>query len=138
MFRRTTYTLFSVTLFCLAAAACTAPTKSEKIIQEDTYIDLLAELHLLNAIDETYPDSTLREEGLDTILQNYNISVEAFEESHSFYHQDVEGQRERLEEANRRLRNEYDRMNQVRRELREEQNQAQQRKQREAQQEQQE
>lgn len=105
----------------LVACSVNAP---DELIPEDTYIDLLAELHLLSALEQTYPDSTLRDDGLEQILLRYNISIETFEESHEHYLRDVDEQRRRLDEANRRLKEEFDRLNEITRELRESKRQA--------------
>ncbi|MEX0684688.1 MAG: DUF4296 domain-containing protein [Balneolales bacterium] len=110
----------------LFGIACSTPEENTgKLIEEDIYIDLLTELHLLSAIEDTYPDSTLREDGLDSILNYYNITVETFEESHEHYLQDEEAQRARLDEANRRLEDEHERINDVTFKVQEERRQAQ-------------
>lgn len=96
-----------------ALNACSAPKTSDDIIPEDTYIDLLVELHILSAIEHTYPDSTLRDETMENVLSKYNISAETIERSHEYYLQNVEAQHARLEEANRRVKEEFERFDKI-------------------------
>ncbi|MEX0772158.1 MAG: DUF4296 domain-containing protein [Balneolales bacterium] len=104
---------FLIPALLVTFIACSTNDKPDDIVQEDIYINLLAELHILRAIEQSYPDSTLRDDGMDNILKEYNIGIETFEESHAYYLQDVDAQRERLNEANRRMKEELDRIEEV-------------------------
>ncbi|MEX0779484.1 MAG: DUF4296 domain-containing protein [Balneolales bacterium] len=108
--------LLIIPAFLLLFVACADQNKPKDLIQEDAYINLLAELHILNAIEQTYPDSTLRDESLERVLQKYNLSIETFEQSHEYYLQDLDAQYQRLQTANDRMQKEYDRINEISRE----------------------
>ena len=105
--------IFLITATLLAALACSTAGDLDDLIPEDTYIDLLAELHLMSAIENTYPDSTLRDDAFEQVLLQYNITAEAFENSHEYYFQDIQGQWARLDEANRRLDEELTRISDI-------------------------
>lgn len=105
---RTVFLLLALALFsAIGTAGCTndSPQKPDNLIEEDTYIDLLAELEMMRSYHETLPQDSVSMDSLRTVVYNhYEISEQQFVESHEFYREDMEKQAERIDEAIERLR----------------------------------
>lgn len=95
--------------------------RPDNLIDEDTYIDLLVEIHLLNAFNDHYDDSHKTLDVQQQLLAEYDITIEQFDASHNWYMQDVDSQRERLDEARSRLSSEITYFGERMMELREKQ-----------------
>lgn len=85
--------------------------KPQNIIDEETYLSLLVEIHILRAIDNNYGDENKRDELLDAIYEHYNITASEFEISHDYYQKDVDEQRLRLRKARDMMQDEFSRIN---------------------------
>ena len=102
---------FSSFLFLLAVVllyvGCTDNESQppENIIEEDRYIDLLAEFQMIRSYQETLPkDSVIVDSLTRVVYEKYDISRDQFIESHNYYRQNFEEQIERLDEAIERIR----------------------------------
>lgn len=102
---------FSSFLFLLSvvllSARCTdnEPQPPENLIEEDRYIDLLAEFQMIRSYQETLPqDSVVVDSLTGVVYEKYGVSREQFIESHNYYRQNFEQQIERLDEAIERIR----------------------------------
>ncbi len=93
-------------LTSLLSTGCSRSAPAD-LIDEDLYIDLLVEAHLLSVIHQIYDEPEIHEKARRLVLGNYNISPEQFDRSHRYYSRDVEAQQERLKEARRRLEEEH-------------------------------
>lgn len=92
-------------ILLLTVAACSAEDpRPENLIEEETYIDLLVELQLIRTLedrsDEPVPADSLRQE----IFRKYEVDSTQFEESHTWYQQNLEEQKVRIGQAIERLR----------------------------------
>lgn len=92
-------------ILLLTVAACSAEDpRPENLISEETYIDLLVELQLIRTLedrsDEPVPGDSLRQE----IFRKYEVDSLQFEESHTYYQQNLEEQKARIGQAIERLR----------------------------------
>lgn len=87
------------------------------LIDEETYIDILVEIHILHAVDNQYEDHRKTLEMQGSVLDHYGISKEQFDRSHQYYLQDTEAQRDRISKARERLNDELADLNRKLREL---------------------
>lgn len=94
--------LLSLFLF----AGCSSDKKPPgDLIEEDTYIDLLADMQLAKSYLETLPrDSVSRDSLHREIFDFHEVSKEQFDRSHAYYQRQVGEQHERIMEAIDRLR----------------------------------
>ncbi len=76
------------------------------ILDEDTYINLLVEIHILRAIDNRFEDHQKTMSIQESVLSHYGVSIEQFDRSHHYYMQDTEAQRDRISKARTRLNEE--------------------------------
>lgn len=91
----------------IGLAGCTVDNseKPDDLIEEDAYINLLAELQLVQSYHENLPQDSLSIDSLQNqIYEHYNITEERFVRSHEYYREDMQAQAERLDEAIERLR----------------------------------
>lgn len=98
--------------------SCTGD-RPDDLIDEDTYIDILVEIHILQAINNQFEDEEKTLEAQQVVLDEYDISKEQFEASHDWYMQDVDAQRDRISEARSRMQEEVTYLNERMMELRE-------------------
>ncbi|TVQ65819.1 MAG: DUF4296 domain-containing protein, partial [Balneolaceae bacterium] len=83
-----------IILLLLSALVCTAllpagcdRDRPKDLIDEETYMDILLELHILAAIREIDgEDETRYRAGQDTVLEHYQITRDQFQRSHAYYH----------------------------------------------------
>lgn len=105
---RTALLLLILGLFsAIGTAGCAddSPKKPDSLIEEDIYIDLLAELEMIRSYHETLPQDSVSIDSLRTMVYNhYEISEQQFVESHEYYREDMKKQAERVDEAIERLR----------------------------------
>ena len=74
------------------------------LIDEETYIDILLELHILAALREVdSEDETRYKAGQDSILAHYQITRDQFQRSHDYYHRNMEEQQQRYATVRMRL-----------------------------------
>lgn len=92
-----------LSLFLLLSCGESEPTP-EQLIPEDTYVDLLVELQLLNTYRGSLPDSLRTDTLRPAIFERYGVSAETFERSHRYYRQQLDAQKRRIDEAIERLR----------------------------------
>lgn len=92
-----------LSLFLLLSCGESEPAE-ERFIPEDTYVDLLVELQLLNTYRASLPDSLDTDTLRPAIFERYGVSAEEFERSHRHYRQQLGAQKRRIDEAIERLR----------------------------------
>lgn len=99
----------------LTACSDTGPDRPERpddLLDEDRYIDILAELHIVQALEDTYQDTTLHEQALERVLENYDVRHQQFQSTHNYYMRADPGrQRERMEKVRERLNHELQTIN---------------------------
>ena len=97
----------TVFIFCLwlTLPGCTDDTPAG-LIAEETYIDLIVELQLLQSyVSYNQPDSLTVDSLRNEIFNHYNVSETQFQESHKYYQDhDLRAQRDRIGEAIEDLR----------------------------------
>ncbi len=98
--------------------SCTGD-RPDDLIDEDTYIDILVEIHILQVINSQFEDEQKTLEAQQVVLDEYGITKEQFEASHDWYMQDVDAQRDRISEARSRMEDELTYLNERMMELRE-------------------
>lgn len=75
------------------------------LLPEKTYINLMVELQLLKSYQERQrSDSTNADSLRNAIFKKYGASEQRFSESHRYYQEDIEAQRERISQAIEKLR----------------------------------
>lgn len=86
-------------------AGCDQNEPPPFVIEEDAYIDLMVELHLLRSYVEIVPaDSATVDSLRREIYSKYDITAEQFIKSHEFYQSRYTEQKERIDKAIERLR----------------------------------
>lgn len=88
-----------LTVILTVTAGCEQTTAPDDLIDEETYIKILAEMHLLAAVRETYDDEQRYTKLQEAVLEHYNITREQFERSHDYYFRDMDEQQRRFREA---------------------------------------
>ena len=97
--------LCSALIICFIFSGCLGDDKPANVVKEDTYIDLLVELHLLKTYLQQPPDSSTNIDSLQTAIYTaYGVTEQQFQESHSYYQQDIKKQSERIKKAIEDLR----------------------------------
>lgn len=89
--------------------------RPDDLIEEETYLDILLEMHLLAAIREMDGGDEERYlAGQKAVLSHYRITRDQFQRSHSWYHRDMHEQqlryntvRQRLDELGNELSDRY-------------------------------
>ncbi len=108
----------------LLFAGCT--DRPSDLIDEETYINILVEIHILHAVDNKYEDYRKTLDMQESVLEHYDISIEKFDRSHQYYSLDTDAQRERISKARDLLNEELAELNRklvdMEREKREEEN----------------
>ncbi|MEX0680388.1 MAG: DUF4296 domain-containing protein [Balneolales bacterium] len=111
--------LAAMLLFAVLLTNGCSRSAPKDLIEEDRYIDILAELHVLAGLREIHGDS-LYITGRQAIHNRYQITPDQFERSHRYYQRDMAEQqrrfrevRNRLEEANRELSDYYEKMEEM-------------------------
>ncbi len=95
-----TTVLFIVFVVLLAGCDSTTP---DDLIEEEEYIQILTEMHLIAALKDIHDDEKMYQEGQEKIMDRYGITPEQFYQSHEYYLEDVEAQQERLSKARQQL-----------------------------------
>lgn len=96
--------LYTLSIFILASCS-DDHQKPDNLIDEDTYTDLMIELQLIRSYGENAEtDSTTIDSLTSGVFQKYDVSAEAFLESHEYYEHFPEQQKARTEEAIERLK----------------------------------
>lgn len=90
----------------LLISACQSQNKPpENVIEEDVYIDMLAELQLLKSYSQSMTQDSAAVDSLEIeIYDKYGVSRERFQESHQYYNSQYEAQKKRIDEAIERMR----------------------------------
>lgn len=101
-----TLRFFLVFLLLFSLAGCSnEPQKPDNLINEDKYTDLLVELQLIRSYGEnTETDSTALDSLTSVVLEKYEVSSEAFRNTHQYYQQFPQQQKIRVENAIERLK----------------------------------
>lgn len=81
------------------------------LVDEETYVSLLTELELIYVIDKHVRDEYITQRMIDTLWTTYNVSQEAFQQSHAIYQRDLENQLIRLKTIETNLENLHNRLN---------------------------
>lgn len=74
------------------------------VIEENLYQTLVAELAVLNQMDENLLGSKTREEKREQIFNHYGVTEEYFTQSHKFYQSDIDAQMKRMQKVQDTLR----------------------------------
>ena len=94
-----------VTVFCcLLLMGCLGNDRPDKILAEEQYINLIIELQLLRSHQKQLPEETNIDSMKAAIFNKYETTEAIFQESHSYYQQNVDQQSDRIKEAIDRLR----------------------------------
>ena len=104
--------LLSLTLF----QACS--DEPDQLLDEETYSNVLAELTIVNQIEETYLGDRTKEQLRKEVFEKYQVTREQFRISHDYYQRDMESQIQRVEEIRQRLRADRDSIQEAEREFR--------------------
>ena len=97
--------LLLISVLVLFSISCAEKEKPENLLPEETYIQLVVEMQLLqNYVKQSNPDSTHLDSLSTAIFEAYNIRREQFYESHEYYQQNIAEQKERIKEAIELLR----------------------------------
>lgn len=84
------------------------PGRPADLLPEDTYIDLMVEMKLLqNYQKELQADSTTIDSLQRLVFEAYEVPETQFRASHRYYQQDAEQQRERISTAIERMRKDF-------------------------------
>jgi hypothetical protein len=81
------------------------------LVDEETYVSLLTELEIIYVIDKHVGDEYITQRMIDTLWTTYNVSHEAFQQSHAIYQRDLENQLIRLRQIEINLDNLHNRLN---------------------------
>jgi hypothetical protein len=81
------------------------------LVDEETYVALLTELELIYVIDKHVGDEYITQRMIDTLWTTYNVSKEAFQQSHAIYQRDLDNQLIRLKTIETNLENLHNRLN---------------------------
>lgn len=93
----------SFLLLILAYGAGCDRSVPDNLIDEDKYIDILVEMHLLASLKEIDNDQKSFANGQEVLLEYYGIDREQFQQSHAYYHRDMYAQSRRYREVRKRL-----------------------------------
>lgn len=93
----------------LTSVACdvkeTIP-KPKNLIPEETYVNIMLELHILDSWVFTSTDSTFSDSITTKLFDFYNIDKQQFISSHTYYQSQIDGQISRIDSALKLLRSE--------------------------------
>ncbi len=87
--------------------SCT-DSKPENLMPEDQYIDLFAELSVLNQLRDEQIEGISRDYLREQIFERHNTTEEIFRVSHNYYQRDAEKQTERIELVVKKVEKERD------------------------------
>lgn len=97
-----------IAMLLLSFSTLTGCEEEPDVIEEDLYQTLVAELAVLNQMDENLLGSMTREEKREQILNHYGVTEEYFTKSHKFYQSDIDAQMKRMQKIQDALRAERD------------------------------
>ena len=100
---------FFLISIALLFSSCGDPTAPENLLEEDRYIDVFAELVVVNQIGEDNLDGVSREYLKEQIFDKYNVTKEQFERTHRYYQQQPEKHLQRLDKVENILTEQRDR-----------------------------
>lgn len=79
--------------------------KPKDLIKEDTYINLLVEMQLVNSYQDVAPPDSVKADSLmNSIFKEYGVTKDQFKRSHKYYQAQVKKQKKRIDEAVERLK----------------------------------
>lgn len=96
--------------------------KDPDVIDAELYQTLIAELTILNQMDEELLDGTTKEEKREQIFEHYGVTEEMFARSHDYYQSDLDAQMNRVQNIQNQLRAERDSVQAAERRYREKNN----------------
>lgn len=99
-------TFLAVLALLFALAACSEnPQKPSELIPESKYVELLVELQLVRSYGENADVDSVTVDSLAAeVYKRYGITGEQFRESHRYYEQFPQHQKERIEKAIEQLK----------------------------------
>jgi hypothetical protein len=103
--------VFGVLLLC--SSGCGSQNSSsapEDLIPEQQYLSIVAESRLLKSYESTYSDSLKTDSLKKALLSKYAVTAEQLMRSHTYYSLDIEKQKMRLEQVDRLLQTEMERI----------------------------
>ncbi len=95
--------LLVTSLFVLSLTVGCDRSAPDDLIDEDQYIKILVEMHLLAAMREMTDDEDRFINGQEAVLKHYNITRKQFERSHDYYFRDPGKQQQRLRDVRRQI-----------------------------------
>lgn len=102
----------------LIAPLFTGCTDDSEVMEEELYMKVVAELAVLNQMDEGLLGDLTREEKREKIYSHFGITEEEFRHSHDYYQSDVPVQLTRMEAVASMLRAERDSIQNAERDFR--------------------
>lgn len=97
--------VISLLLILTLTAGCMEKDNPPNLIEEDTYINMLAELQLVKSYRQDFAADSSKVDSLTNLIyKKYNVTEEQFRESHNFYQEDPLEQKKRVDMAIERLR----------------------------------
>lgn len=97
--------IVSISAALLLLSGCSNGQKPDDLIDEQTYIKLLAELQLTKSYRDILPADSLVADSLRSeVYEKYDITEERFKLSHRYYQSQNVEQQERIEQAIELLR----------------------------------
>ncbi|GAB5409409.1 MAG: hypothetical protein BalsKO_17740 [Balneolaceae bacterium] len=107
---------FLFIIFILFASACDKSEvipKPEFLIPEDTYVKLMVELQLFDALVYTSEDSSYTDSLKEVLFNHYMISEEQFKESNTYYQSKPDEHIARIDSALKAIKTEQNRLSQA-------------------------
>ncbi len=96
--------LFVALLFLSVFTSGCDRERPHDLIDEETYIDILLEMHLLAAVREMDGGDEKRYlAGQKAVLEHYQITRDQFQRSHAWYHRNMHEQQARYTAVRKRL-----------------------------------
>ena len=102
-------------------AGCREKDKPKDLLEEPLYMELLAEVFLVESYVEIMDQREKEDSLLNVVFEEYSVDRGRFERSHEFYQRQPDRQEARADSIRRMLQAERDTVMQIRQRLREEQ-----------------
>lgn len=83
---------FFLLLMPVLAGSCAEKTP----VDEQTYVEILTELHLIQTLDRIAGDGEMTRSLIDSVWVKYGVGEEAFFESHDYFMRDIRAQQRRM------------------------------------------
>ncbi len=91
--------MLSVLCIPLLIAGCDNKEKPENLIDEETYIELIAELQVAESALEVSSDSLNAKQLIQRVMDRHEVTYRQFIDSHKYYSKDFQAQQKRIQKA---------------------------------------